>query len=174
MEKQFNLDDIIEDLTAVEPLLLNYEKSTKCARRIFTNFTNKASSKSGGTLSTGQAFTKSSLIVNKFCWYDSQEYHNATSRNQKVLKPISQIETTLACGRAGATDIKLFILQVFSENKLFCLSKSIRRIALFHPLRLPCRRPGLFLSVGKILFFHGCPKGSSFQPTAVGLSENLA
>ena len=29
MEKQFNLDDIIEDLTAVEPLLLNYEKKYK-------------------------------------------------------------------------------------------------------------------------------------------------
>jgi hypothetical protein len=29
MEKQFTLDDIIEDLTAVEPLLLNYEKKYK-------------------------------------------------------------------------------------------------------------------------------------------------
>lgn len=29
MEKQLNLDDIIEDLTAVEPLLLNYEKKYK-------------------------------------------------------------------------------------------------------------------------------------------------
>ena len=66
MEKDLTLNEIIEDLQAIEPKILEYEKNLNCFLPISISFTRLASLKNIGISSIGLVYMKLSLIEKNY------------------------------------------------------------------------------------------------------------